>query len=377
MRLIRTVAATAAILAAIAAWPQDSLIPAVDHSQHPMVEVLEDRLAPSLSLRLFLDRMDGFNVFLETQNFRFTPESVGSTIIANEGHAHLYVNGTKVARMYSPWHHLPSSQLREGINRIEVEFSTNDHSVWSLAGGPIGADVLIDTRTVGSDPIVREQVSYTLDWRWGGAKKHPEGGWTVKNDLGYSVHVTGGRLVSRNLQLVPCHAFPAPSQVASLTRLFKPIEALAGHSSMTPNESKISKSYEEQLADPQSIYLESLEVTDPEYCRAHYLIARATRSRPGSTALELVGTWQRSDHGSEIPFQIRSSGAYGQFHGLATATGASLDRRTILGGIQVTVQRELGTIFDGIDFASGLTDATGMSILRTVVASARVYVDGP
>ena len=374
MRLIRTVAVTAAVLAGIAAWPQDPLIPAVDHSQHPMVEVLEDRPAPSLSLRLAADKMDGFNVFLETQNFRFTPENVGSAIIANEGHAHLYVNGVKVARMYSPWHHLPSGQLREGINRIEVEFSTNDHSVWSLAGGPIGADVLMDTRTGDGDPIVREQVSYTLDWRWGAARRHPEGGWTVTNDLGYSVHVTGGRLVSRNLELVPCAAIPAPSPLASLTRWLGPVEALAGHSSLTPNESKISKSYEEDLADPGSSYLESLEVTDPEYCRAHYLVARATRSRPGAAAFSVTGTWTRSKDERGIPFEIRSSGAYGQFLGLTSAAGDVVNRRTILGGIHVTVSRELGTMFDGVDFASGLNDASGLSVLRAIVADTKVYL---
>ena len=112
--------------------------------------------------------------------------------MSNEGHAHLYVNGVKVARMYSPWHHLSTRLLREGINRLEVEFSTNDHSIWGIAGMPIGADVLIDTRVTDGDPILREEVRYTLDWDWGTAQPSQNRGWTVRTDQGYHLQVTAG-----------------------------------------------------------------------------------------------------------------------------------------------------------------------------------------
>ncbi len=376
MRLIRPLLLAAAVVAVIAAWPQDLSIPAVDHSQHPIVDVPVDQPVPSLTIRLVPDMMDGFNVFLDTRNFRFTPENVGNTNISNEGHAHLYLNGEKVARLYSPWHHLSGKLLREGINRLEVEFSTNDHSVWGAAGAPIGADVLINTLDDDGDPIVREEVRYTLDWDWGLAKRHPSGGWVVRNDLGYDVHVTGGRLVTRNLELVPCHEVPDSSPLARLMRRLGPVPALAGHSSLIPNESKISKSYEEPLSTPESTFLEGRLVTDPEYCRAHYLIARPTGSGPGAYALEVEGTWNRESDPKRQPFHIQSPAAYGQFLSLFSSDGGRLARRTIVGGIEMTVRRSLATMFDGVEFADGNADAAGRQIMRTIVAGTELLVQG-
>ena len=375
MRALRPPLLALALLAAIAAWPQDSPLPAVDHSQHPVIDLPAGAPVPAMEVRLEPDRMDGFNIVLQTRNFRFTPEGVGGPAIPNEGHAHLYINGEKAARLYSPWHHIPAKLLREGINRLEIEFSANDHSVWGVAGDPIGADFLIDTLDSDNDPIVREEVRYTLGWDWGRAKRSEHGGWEVQTDLGYLVHVTSGRLVTRNLELVPCHARPPEPPNSGWLRWIKPQPVLAGHSSMVPNESKISRSYEEDLANPGTAFIESRIVTDPEYCRAHYLIARPTGSGPGSAALEVSGTWKRSGVSGETTFRTRSSAAYGQFLHLSSAAGSRLFRRAIVGGIDITLQRSLGSMFDGFDFQSAPPDAADSQLLRTLVAGTVVLVE--
>ena len=367
----------AAIVAVLAAWPQDLFLPEADHRMHPMLDVPEDRLPPSMRLRVFPDGMDGFNVVLETRNFLFTPGRVGTEAVANEGHAHLYVNGEKVARLYSPWHHLPSGLLTEGFNRIEVEFSTNDHSVWSVAGEPIGAHVLIDSLVSDSDPIVRGAVSYTLDWRWGSASRLPGGGWEARNDLGFIVRVSAGGLISRNLELVPCHSIPPPAPRTALSRWLRPPVAEAGHSSLVPNESKISKSYEENLRDPTSLFLERRTVTDPEYCKAHYLVARAKGAGLGAAALHVSGTWSRHGGDEWKPFEIRSSSAYGEFLELSSAEGDILPRRSIVSPLDLSVSRNLGAMFDGIDFASGPSPETmGARVMRTLVSDTKVLVGG-
>ena len=374
-RALRPPLLALALLVAIAAWPQDPPLPAVDHSQHPVIDVPAGEPFPAMEVRLEPDRMDGFNIILETSNFRFTPHNVGGPAIPNEGHAHLYINGEKAARLYSPWHHIPAKLLREGLNRLEVEFSANDHSVWGVAGDPIGADFLIDTRDNDSDPIVREEVRYTLGWEWGRAERSDNGGWEVQTDLGYLVHVTSGRLVTRNLELVPCHAIPpAPSNSAWL-RWIRPRPVLAGHSSMVPNESKISRSYEEDLANPGTTFIESRIVTDPEYCKAHYLIARPTGSGPGTSALEVSGTWRHSAGSGETAFRIRSAAAYGQFLDFSSTTGDRLARRTIVGGIGITLQRSLGTMFDGIDFKSAPAPGTDTQLVRKLVAETVALVE--
>ena len=375
MRLTRVALGATAIFGGIAAWPQDPLIPAVDHSQHPLVEHPAGEPVPFMRVHMHSDLMDGFNLFLETRDFRFTPERVDTANVANEGHAHLYLNGQKVARMYSPWHHVPRASLREGINRLEVEFSTNDHSTWAVAGQPIGADILLDSRIADGDPILRSQVGYTLDWEWGRARKSKSGGWSTVTDLGYHVHVEAGGLVTRNLELVPCHV-PVPGRRASLLPALPTLPtAMAGHSSLVPNESKISQSYTEDLARPQSMFLEARVVTDPEYCSAHYLIARGKGTAPGAAALWLSGTWGRAVGSRGAPFELRSAGAYGEFRALQDAKGP-VERRSIVGGIGVTVTRSLGTLLDGIDFAGGVAEGHGLQVMRRLVSQTEVRVDG-
>ena len=374
MRVIRPALLALVIIAGIAAWPQEPFLPAVDHSQHPMIEVDDAEPTPSMRIHMDADSMDGFNIFLETQNFRFTPQSVDTLPVSNEGHAHLYVNGEKVARMYSPWHHLSSKLLRDGINRLEVEFSTNDHSVWAVAGVPIGADVLIDTAVMEGDPILREDVRYTLDWDWGAASPHQDGGWTVRTDRGYHVQVDSGQIVSRNLELVPCHVAPPPPPQASILGWPSPSRVFAGHSSLIPNESKITASYVEDLATPQEMFLERRVVTDPEYCQAHYLLARERGSPPGSLTLDISGTWSKSSEKSRKPFNIKSAAAYGEFKPLQLSDGVKLGRRLIVGGIDARVRRSLDTLFNGIDFADDTSDSDGMQVLRNLVAGTSVLV---
>lgn len=372
MRLGRVALAALALLAGFAAWPQDPILPPVDHSQHPLIEVPDGHPVPKMLVRIVPDRMDGFNVFLETRDFLFTPQHAGSEAVPNQGHAHLYINGRKVARMYSPWHHLPAASLREGINRLEVEFSSNDHSVWSVAGQPVGADMLIDTNDADGDPIVREEVRYTLDWDWGDAKKAVPGGWTVETDRGYVVHVESGRLVTRNLELIPCHALPPPE--AAWMKWLGPKPAFAGHSSLAPNESKISESYEEDFGAPERRFIERRTVTDPEYCRAHYLVARPSGTAPGAAALELRGTWSVPGGSGATEFRIRSAAAFGQFVDLTSENGGPQAWLSIVGGIDVTVRRPLGELFDGIDFADSNHSDLGVKIMRRLVSNTRIVV---
>ncbi len=372
MRLVRSLALAAAIVAAVAAWPQRATIPpTVDHTQHQVVDTPLDGPVPSIAVSLTPDAMDGYNLLLETTNYRFTPENVDTAIVPNEGHAHLYLNGEKVARLYSRWRHLPRAMFQDGVNRLQVELNANDHSIWGLAGEPIGADVLVDAASDDRDPIVREQIRYTLDWEWGAAQPNRGGGWTVVNDLGYRVKVSGGTLVTRGLELLPCHTMPAAQPMALLRWLRLP-SALAGHSSLLPNESRITNSYTEDLSRPQARLLESRVVTDPEYCQAHYLAARPRGTGPGATVLELTGEWSRDSGARSGSFEIRSTAAYGEIKELLSGPDGLPAPRSIVGGLEVSVVRSLGSLFDGIDFASANPDELGMALTRTLVSKARV-----
>ena len=90
--------------------------------------------APSLSVKLIPDQVSGWNLHVLTDAFRFAPENAGAAHVASEGHAHVYVDGTKIARLYGNWMHLP--ELPEAAT-VAVTLNSNDHRTLSIAGAPL------------------------------------------------------------------------------------------------------------------------------------------------------------------------------------------------------------------------------------------------
>jgi hypothetical protein len=80
---------------------------------------------PSINVQISKDSESGWNLFLKTTNFTWTPENATSPHKKNKGHAHIYINGFKTSRIYSPWHYIKT--LPEGSNTIQVVLSQNNH----------------------------------------------------------------------------------------------------------------------------------------------------------------------------------------------------------------------------------------------------------
>ena len=78
------------------------------------------------------------NLQVKTRNFDFAPRDAGGVHVDGTGHAHLYVNGVKQARLYGDWHHIPD--LPAGEVLIEVVLNTNDHRPLAVAGQKIAAE---------------------------------------------------------------------------------------------------------------------------------------------------------------------------------------------------------------------------------------------
>ena len=87
------------------------------------------------------DTQSGWNVFLDVSDFTFTPRNVNLAHVPNEGHAHLYVDGVKVARLYDSSFHL--ARLPPGDHVISVSLNANDHSELALGGTPISASTTV------------------------------------------------------------------------------------------------------------------------------------------------------------------------------------------------------------------------------------------
>ncbi len=111
------------------------------HHHHGKLEVDARQPLPQVSVLAAKDSMSGWNIQVKTQNFQFAPERVNSSAISGEGHAHIFVDGIKVARLYAPWFHLP--QQKSGKHLIRVTLNANTHEELSVGGAVLAAETTI------------------------------------------------------------------------------------------------------------------------------------------------------------------------------------------------------------------------------------------
>jgi len=97
--------------------------------------------APVLTLTLHPDGVQSRNLHIGVENFTFDPEGVNGAAVPGRGHAHLYLNGVKVARAYGPWMQLDA--LPVGTHELRVTLNANDHTQLATDGVPIEATIAV------------------------------------------------------------------------------------------------------------------------------------------------------------------------------------------------------------------------------------------
>ncbi|WP_428696227.1 hypothetical protein [Stappia sp.] len=107
------------------------------HGHDKMLSLAAGPNAPGLDIAVTRDPASGWNLRIEARNFRFAPEHASGAHVDGEGHAHVYVNGAKVARHYGEWFHIAA--LPAGENTIEVSLNANDHRALTIDGKPLRA----------------------------------------------------------------------------------------------------------------------------------------------------------------------------------------------------------------------------------------------
>lgn len=152
--------ATAAALTVAAApvkpvRPAPAALGAMDHSHIPVA--LPDGVAtPSLSLSVSRDWMSGLNLQIHTEDYHLIPPptglgmaelmqpSINADTGAAEGHAHLYINGEKIQRIYGDHAHLPDTLFKPGLNQINVSINNHGHMYWTAQQRQILATLYIN-----------------------------------------------------------------------------------------------------------------------------------------------------------------------------------------------------------------------------------------
>lgn len=113
-----------------------TLLPAEGGTGHRLRDVPAEG-APEVRLTARPDSEDGWNLHLAVTNFRFTPDSAGGAALPGAGHAHLELDGRKLARLYGPWFHLSATQVPAGTHTLTVRLYADDHTAWAVSGKPV------------------------------------------------------------------------------------------------------------------------------------------------------------------------------------------------------------------------------------------------
>ena len=104
-------------------------------------DVLESETPVSISVMAEQDEAGGVNVRIVTDGWWWAPEEVNMANAPGAGHAHVYVDGVKINRVYGPYYYLTG--LEPGMREIRVSLNTNGHGELTYEGRPLEASTMI------------------------------------------------------------------------------------------------------------------------------------------------------------------------------------------------------------------------------------------
>ncbi len=222
-------------------------------------------------------------------------------------------------------------------------------------------------------------IHYQLEWRVDRLQRSTRhSAWSVRSDLGYVVTLEQGFLSSHTTELVECDAPPfAPSYGWSLIR-----PAFAGHM-VSVHPTAFRQPRIESLVDPKPARLSRVMPGRRLYCRAHYLIARADASAVGlptdvdmlGASLVLRGSYAR-DGAAPREFSLRTAAANDVTQELTTAPGGTAVRfDSGVSGATLHVERDLGALFDGLDFERQPQRQWPRQVLQNLIDHTRIRLE--
>jgi hypothetical protein len=231
-------------------------------------------------------------------------------------------------------------------------------------------------RDVSDVSLATNAMQWRLAWETE-AIDFEEVGWSTVTDLGVRVHVTSGELTNYSGQLVECETARAEptwrTRVAALdvARLWRGV-AWAGHSSDQLN-STTTAGLLEDVALLANTEWAGVETEAVDYCRVHYLVARADDEVVGwleDSAMDRItftlrGTWS-APGGEPTAFLLSTSSANGRLFDVSAIGGAS-------GPLQTEVTRTPARWFDGVAWTASHEDVSRV-VLANMLSSATATV---
>ncbi len=107
----------------------------------------ESEIPMNIDIGVEPDKLGGVNVEIITDGFRFAPEEVNQENTPGAGHAHIYVDGVKLNRVYGQHYHLEGLEL--GPREISVVLNDNQHGELMMDGQPLEAKTTFQAVELG------------------------------------------------------------------------------------------------------------------------------------------------------------------------------------------------------------------------------------
>ena len=104
-------------------------------------EPLVSEVGVDVGITAKADDGGGVKVHVMTNGWRWAPENVNQEHVPGEGHAHVYVDGEKVNRVYGPYYHL--NGLEPGGRHVRVTLNANTHNGLIVEGSPVEAATMV------------------------------------------------------------------------------------------------------------------------------------------------------------------------------------------------------------------------------------------
>lgn len=98
----------------------------------------------SVSVTATPDDESGANLSITTAGLTFAPNKVDQPHVPGEGHAHVYVDGVKLGRVFANDHYI--SDLDPGERTIRITLNANSHEQYAIDGHPVEATTTVVIR---------------------------------------------------------------------------------------------------------------------------------------------------------------------------------------------------------------------------------------
>lgn len=200
-------------------------------------------------------------------------------------------------------------------------------------------------------------VRWVLDWDESGTEEAHPSGWTVESNLGYTVTLEEGWLLTSVVSLVPCDADDTGTHTEGL-------ELAADAHAPFDDPSMLELTAIESLSRPVPVAMPQQTFAATRYCRSFWLIARGDQGTATSnTSMFLTGHWTRGNQAQ--PFTVNTDFTSSMLGGISGHEATPLQPSVVL-------TRQLRTLFDDVNFEAANDYSVAWTILENLTNQATV-----